>query len=60
LWEERRFDCFEKLCQWDDLAETVLVDIEGELNKLWDDELQVQISTQIITFILRMLYLLFS
>ncbi|CAI2170936.1 4833_t:CDS:10 [Funneliformis geosporum] len=40
LWEERRFDCLEKLCQWDDLAETVLVDIEGNLSNLWDDELQ--------------------
>ncbi|GES81504.1 DNA-dependent protein kinase catalytic subunit [Rhizophagus clarus] len=40
LWEERRFECFEKLCQWDDLAETVLVDIEGQLSNLWEDELQ--------------------
>jgi hypothetical protein len=29
------------LCQWDDLAETVLVDIEGKLDNLWEDELQV-------------------
>ncbi|RGB41839.1 hypothetical protein C1646_738849 [Rhizophagus diaphanus] len=40
LWEERRFDCYEKLCQWDDLAENVLVDIEGQLSNLWEDELQ--------------------
>ncbi|CAG8489558.1 14379_t:CDS:10 [Funneliformis mosseae] len=40
LWEERRFDCLEKLCQWDDLAKTVLVDIEDNLSNLWDDELQ--------------------
>nr|CAG8448912.1 4810_t:CDS:10 [Entrophospora candida] len=39
-WEEGRFECYEKLCQWDDLAETVNVDLDGDLEKLWSEEYQ--------------------
>jgi hypothetical protein len=57
LWEERRFDCFEKLCQWDDLAETVLVDIEGQLSNLWEDELQVWNLVKFLHLILNIILL---
>ncbi|CAG8511510.1 8195_t:CDS:10 [Diversispora eburnea] len=40
VWEEGRFECYVKLSQWDDLAETVLLDIDRDLDKLWDDDYQ--------------------
>ncbi|CAG8447289.1 28742_t:CDS:10 [Dentiscutata erythropus] len=40
VWEEGRFECFEKLSKWDDLAETVCVDIDSDLEKLWDQDFQ--------------------
>ncbi|CAG8470552.1 4251_t:CDS:10, partial [Scutellospora calospora] len=40
VWEEGRFECFEKLSKWDDLAETVCVDIDNDLDKLWDQDYQ--------------------
>ncbi|CAG8455683.1 16904_t:CDS:10, partial [Cetraspora pellucida] len=40
IWEEGRFECFEKLSKWDDLVETVYVDIDSDLDKLWDQEFQ--------------------
>ncbi|CAG8761565.1 15165_t:CDS:2, partial [Acaulospora colombiana] len=40
MWEEGRFECFVKLSQWESLADTVLVDIDKNLNKLWEDEYQ--------------------
>ncbi|CAG8461030.1 2617_t:CDS:10, partial [Racocetra fulgida] len=41
IWEEGRFECFEKLSKWDDLAETVYVDIDSDLDKLWDQDFQI-------------------
>ncbi|CAG8754656.1 3688_t:CDS:10, partial [Racocetra persica] len=40
IWEEGRYECFEKLSKWDDLAETVYVDIDSDLDKLWDQDFQ--------------------
>ncbi|CAG8674821.1 9711_t:CDS:10, partial [Gigaspora margarita] len=41
FWEEGRLECFEKLSKWDDLAETVHLDIDSNLEKLWDQDFQI-------------------
>jgi hypothetical protein len=41
IWEQERLRCLEKMALWDDLALNVMIELEEDVEALWESETQV-------------------